>query len=194
MAVRGVIFDMDGTLVDSMLDFEAMRSDMGLPSGQPILEALANMPAGEEKDRSLAVLREHELRGASRATLMPGVEAALADLSQRKIQQGIRTRNSREATDMVVAGLELSFSMVLTREDAPVKPDPQGLLDISQEWNLPPGEILFVGDYLFDMQAGRRAGMQSVLYMPKEVPSYVEESDFQIRHFDELISLILRQG
>jgi HAD superfamily hydrolase (TIGR01509 family) len=193
MTVRGVIFDMDGTLVDSMLDFEAIRSDMGLPSGQPILEALANMPAGEEKDRSLAVLREHELRGASRATLMPGVEAALAELSQRKIQQGILTRNSREATDMVVSGLELSFSMVLTREDAPAKPDPQGLLDISQEWDLPPSELLFVGDFLFDMQAGRRAGMQSVLYMPKDVPSYVEESDFQIRHFDELILLILRQ-
>jgi beta-phosphoglucomutase-like phosphatase (HAD superfamily) len=43
--LRGLIFDLDGTLVDSRLDFEAMRREMELPAGTPILEALEDLPA-----------------------------------------------------------------------------------------------------------------------------------------------------
>lgn len=41
---RGVIFDLDGTLVDSGLDFDSMRREMGLDPGTPILESLATLP------------------------------------------------------------------------------------------------------------------------------------------------------
>ena len=60
-ALHGMIFDLDGTLVDSGLDFAAIRRDMGLPAGSPILETLDRIPTGLEKDRMLAVLRRHEL-------------------------------------------------------------------------------------------------------------------------------------
>ena len=47
--IRGFIFDLDGTLVDSRLDFEAIRRDMGLPSRTPILEALERIAPGPER-------------------------------------------------------------------------------------------------------------------------------------------------
>ncbi|GAB4161430.1 MAG: HAD family hydrolase [Planctomycetaceae bacterium] len=188
--IKGVIFDLDGTLVDSMLDFDAMRRDMDLPEGEPILEALAKIPPGEQKDRRLAILREHELRGAKRATLMPGAESILKLLSGRGAHCGILTRNSREATQIVLQNLNHTFTSVLTREDAPAKPDPTGLLQICEQWQIAPGNALFVGDFLFDLQAGQRAGIPTVLYMPKKVPEYAELADFRIRHFDDLIPLI----
>ena len=48
--VRGIIFDLDGTLVDSRLDFDAMRHEMGLPTGIPILEGLAAIPDGLDRE------------------------------------------------------------------------------------------------------------------------------------------------
>ena len=71
--IRGIIFDLDGTLVDSRLDFDRMRLDMGLPAGVPILEALASVPHGPDRTRMLGEMRRHELLGADLAVIYDGV-------------------------------------------------------------------------------------------------------------------------
>lgn len=71
-SVAGIIFDMDGTLVDSGLDFAAMRREMGLPDGVPLLETLENLNAAESA-RCRAILHRHEEAGAERASVLPGV-------------------------------------------------------------------------------------------------------------------------
>ena len=190
MRIQGVVFDLDGTLVDSGLDFATIRRDMQLPPGQPILEALAEMPEGQRKSECRAVLRTHEIRGADRATLMPGVDVALALLSNQNRRLAVLTRNSREATARMLERLNLSFSLVLTREDVPPKPDPGGLLKICEGWGVSGEQICFVGDYLFDLQAGVRAGVRTVLYMPDGEPDFADVADFRFRHFDELVPLI----
>ncbi|MBS0204221.1 MAG: HAD family hydrolase [Planctomycetes bacterium] len=188
--VRGIIFDLDGTLVDSQLDFEAIRRDMGLPSQTPILEALERIPVGPDRERMLAVLRSHELQSAQRATLFDGVTDLLEWLDDRRLQRGILTRNSRECTDLVLNRLGLSFAQVVTREDAPPKPDPAGLLAICQQWELPAEQILFCGDYLFDLHAGRRAGMRTILFAPGDLPDFADQADLIWRDFHHAVDLI----
>lgn len=190
MSLRGVIFDLDGTLIDSQLDFDAIRRDMGLPAGQPILEALDQMPAGTSKEHCLAVLRDHEMRGAERATLMPGIADFLGELTQRRMLQGILTRNSSESTEVVLDRLSLNFAPVCTRDEVPPKPDPTGLLQICREWCVAVGDVLFIGDFLFDIRAGKNAGIRTVLFAPAQLPEYSGEADFTIRHFSEAISVI----
>ena len=190
-AVRGMVFDLDGTLIDSALDFDLIRHDMGLPRGRPILEALAEIPEGDDKDRMRAVLRSHELAGADRAVLFPGVSEALAFLRDQKIPTGILTRNSRESTERVLSRLGLLFDQVLTREDAPPKPDPTGLITICQRWQLNPAAVPFCGDYRFDLEAGRAAGMPTVLYAPGVIPEYASLADHVLScftRFDELFA------
>ncbi len=188
-AVRGMVFDLDGTLIDSALDFDLIRHDMGLPRGRPILEALADVPEGADKDRMQEVLRAHELAGSDRATLFPGVGETLAFLREAGIPTGILTRNSRESTDRVLNRLRLRFDQVLTREDAPPKPDPTGLITMCERWRLSPVTVPFCGDYRFDLEAGRAAGMPTVLYAPAVIPDYAPLADHVLSCFTRFPTL-----
>jgi HAD superfamily hydrolase (TIGR01549 family) len=190
--LRGMIFDLDGTLVDSALDFEAIRRDMRLPSGKPILEALDLIPSGDEKEQMLSILHQHELAGAKRATLYDGVREFMEWLDRRKIRRAVLTRSSRESTEIVLNRLDLNFEMTLTREDAPPKPDPGGLLAICDAWKLPSADVLFCGDYLFDLEAGTRAGMQTVLFAPGATPDFAAQATYLLSCFHDATSLIDR--
>jgi phosphoglycolate phosphatase-like HAD superfamily hydrolase len=54
----------------------------------------------------------------------------------------------------------------VAREDAPPKPDPAGLHAIRARWDAATDDVLYVGDYLFDLEAGRNAGIRTLLYAP----------------------------
>ncbi|WP_373653745.1 HAD family hydrolase [Schlesneria sp. DSM 10557] len=188
--VRGVIFDLDGTLVDSRLDFDAMRLEMGLPQGMPILEGLEQTPAGPQRDRMVAIMRAHELRGADEAILFSGVTQFLAQIRDLGIPSAVLTRNSREAAERTLGRWNLTFSQVVTREDAPPKPDPAGPIMIARKWGIPVTQIVMVGDYLFDIEAGRRAGMRSVLFAPQEIPDYAHLADIVLKDFRDAATLL----
>ena len=190
MTLRGIIFDMDGTLVDSGLDFDAIRHDIGLPEKHPILEGVQAIPEGPERDRAMEILHQHEHEGALRATPFSGVTRLLDRLEQLALRRGVLTRNSRVAANTTIQRLGWTFDTVLTREDAPAKPDPTGVIAICHEWDLDPGDVLFVGDYLFDLQAGHNAGTRAVLFAPGPVPSWSDEADWLVSGFDELDELI----
>jgi HAD superfamily hydrolase (TIGR01549 family) len=192
--LRGMIFDLDGTLVDSQLDFPAIKRDLGLPANMAILEALAELPAGPGKDVMLQKLRVHELRGAECATLFPGVAEMLAFLDERGIPTAVLTRNSRESTAVVLERLGLQFSQVLSREDAPPKPDPAGLVHICEAWNLPAASVAFCGDFVFDLHAGRAAGMTTILYAPGDLPPFADQADHILRCFTEFPAWWERYG
>jgi phosphoglycolate phosphatase-like HAD superfamily hydrolase len=183
---------MDGTLVDSRLDFDVMRHEMGLPTGVPILESLTSVPDGPDRDRMLATMRIHELRGADEAVLFDGVIEFLNHIQELGICAAVLTRNSRESTDRTLRRLNLSFSQVVTREDAPPKPHPAGVKMIAEGWGLPAHEIIVIGDYLFDLQVGRQAGMRNILFAPRDLPEFADEADYVLRHFREAIPLLNR--
>lgn len=180
MAIRGVIFDLDGTLIDSGLDFDQMRRDMEFAPGEWILETIEGLEEGPRKERCLRILRDHEHRGATTASLMPGARELLDELSRRGLPVAILTRNSREMTELALSRLGLSVSQIVAREDAPPKPDPTGLVTICRNWQFDVSEVIFVGDFRFDLVAGRRAGIKTVLYAPLGLPDYASEADYVI--------------
>ncbi|HEY4312735.1 MAG TPA: HAD family hydrolase [Pirellulales bacterium] len=192
MSVRGVIFDLDGTLVDSGLDFEAMRREMQLPPGLALLEAIEALPE-PDAERCRTILARHEWAGASRATLMPGVPAFLSTLAERGLHRAIFTRNARAVTLATIERLALDFDTVVAREDAPAKPDPTAIWRICECWRLAPSQVALVGDFRFDIEAGNRAGVRTILYTaggPPLAAHGADEADYCLSSFDQATDLL----
>jgi HAD superfamily hydrolase (TIGR01509 family) len=192
VTICGLVYDLDGTLVDSGLDFPAIRREMGLPEGVPILEALAEIPQGERLDHCLRVLARHEDEAAERATLMPGAAELVSHLAANGIPQAIFTRNSRRCSTRMLERVGLTFPWVLCREDGPPKPHPAGLLKLCEIWQVAPADVLFVGDFLHDINAGRAAGVRTVLFAPGKLPHYAPLADFCVSSLAEAERLIDR--
>jgi HAD superfamily hydrolase (TIGR01509 family) len=162
-SIRGVIFDLDGTLVDSRLDFEAMRREIGLARGMPVIEGVLARPDGE-KARGWEIVERHERIGADTATVIPGVRELLDELCRRNVHVAVVTRNGRTFAHQTLTRLRLPIELVMARDDAPPKPNPHALLKILDAWQLPATRTAMVGDFRFDLEAGRAAGMRTVLY------------------------------
>ena len=123
---QGVIFDLDGTLVDSKLDFSVLCQQLGWPAGTPILEHLATITDRNEYQRAVTIIEQFELEGAARASWMPGAADLLQQLQRQKIPTAILTRNIKSATELCINNLNICVDLVLTREDCAPKPDPAG--------------------------------------------------------------------
>jgi HAD superfamily hydrolase (TIGR01509 family) len=190
--IRGIVFDMDGTLVDSQLDFDAMRREMELPEGLPILEAVTKLPPAHA-ERCRAILERHEREGVRRATLLPGVGELLAVLRSRGVRLAIATRNSREITAATQARLGIAVDFALTRDDGPVKPDPWPVQQACQLWQLQPAEVVVIGDYRFDVECGHAAGCRTVLLThPHDPATYAndEQADLLLMSLAEYPRLL----
>ncbi|HEV3146932.1 MAG TPA: HAD family hydrolase [Gemmataceae bacterium] len=189
MKLRGVVFDLDGTLVSQELNFEAIRQEIGLGSGTPLLEALDTM-AGSELQRARQILDRHEEAAAACAVLHAGAKECLEWLKAKGLKLGLLSRNSRRSVFTVLERCGLQLDKVVAREDAPFKPSPHGLWLIGNAWQVPPAEVLMVGDYLYDLQAGRSAGTRTALITHGKEWPFVHLADLTFPSFQELPDLL----
>lgn len=159
------IFDMDGTLTVAVHDFDAIRRELDLPPGQPILEALAALPGPEAAPRYRR-LDEIELELCARARAQAGAAELLQALRGRGARLGILTRNSeRIARETLRRCALLEFfdaGSIVGRESARPKPHPEGIHTLLRRWGTTPASAVIVGDYRFDLEAGRSAGITTV--------------------------------
>jgi HAD superfamily hydrolase (TIGR01509 family) len=187
------IFDMDGTLTLSIHDFDEIKWILGLPIDQPILEALNQLPAAQaaELHQQLDAL---ELDIAHRATAQVGAHELLTKLRSRGAQIGILTRNSKpnaQAT-LTACGLAEFFpaGLILSRHCCPPKPSPEGILQLLSGWNALPNRSVMVGDYVFDLEAGRRAGSATVYIDPTGEFPWQDSADLPITNLAEIIAML----
>jgi HAD superfamily hydrolase (TIGR01509 family) len=184
-AFKGYFFDLDGTLVDSKLDFDQMREAIGIPNGEPILEYLEKHPDPEFIKRGHELVRHFELIGAQAATWIPGARELLEKLNKANIPVAILTRNSREVTQLTVDSLDIPISYFLTRDDCLPKPHPEGLHLLAKYFSLSANNTVYIGDYLFDLQTAKAAGVTAALYTGGTSSPYANDADLVIDCFIE---------
>ncbi|NLO73684.1 MAG: HAD-IA family hydrolase [candidate division WS1 bacterium] len=177
--LEALVFDLDGTLVDSRIDFALMRErileyleargmDTTSVAGHMVLEMIAwgrrQLPAEDHEQyrvETRRILHEVEHPHAASADLFPGVQEALEAAQQAGLRLGIITRSSQPYTDLLLARHPLPLSVVVTRdhvETAHLKPRPEQLWLALRQLGAAPARGLMVGDHPTDIQCGRAAG------------------------------------
>lgn len=187
---RGMlIFDLDGTITVPVLDFNAMRAEIGLPPG-PILESLEALD-GAEKARALEVVHAHEERAARGSVLRFRAKETLEVLRSKGWPIGILTRNARQWANIILDTHRITVDILFAREDEPVKPSPEPILRMCAEMDCSPEASWMIGDHLMDIECGRDAGCHTVLIIgDDEPPDYASQADHVIRALGELLALI----
>ncbi|TMO55770.1 HAD family hydrolase [Pseudoalteromonas phenolica] len=187
---QGVIFDLDNTLVSSSLSFKHIRNEIGCTEHTDLLTYIEQLPEVEAQ-AAMDIVLSHEYQDAESAVLMPGVVECLAALAEQNIKMAVVTRNCQHAAQLKLAKTGLEFDIVLTRDDAPAKPDPTALLQVADSWQVNPSQCIYVGDFLFDIQAADNAQMDSCLYIIDACPDYADTATHTIEHFSQLTKLVL---
>ncbi|GAQ90232.1 hypothetical protein KFL_006160060 [Klebsormidium nitens] len=161
--LRGVIFDMDGTLTVPCLDFFEMRRRCGVTQGDLLVEIEKMSPA--KKQAAIDVITEMETEAKEKMEIMPGAKDLCDFLDQRNIWRGLVTRNVSSSVDHLHRKMGITpFWPALARDFLPFKPDPAPLLHICEAWKVQPSEVMIVGDSARDdIVMGRVAGSYAVL-------------------------------
>jgi len=176
---RAVLFDLDGTLIDSIeLIVRSFQHATAAFLGEPLpreyilptigtslvdeLERVAPGQGAELLAAYRAYLRTHH---DSLVTVYPGVHDLLAGVQALGLPMGIVTSKSRisAAPSFALFGIDRPMTIVVTYEDTDRhKPHPDPLLHASRLLDLPPSACWYVGDSTHDMEAARAAGMHAI--------------------------------
>ena len=214
VAVKAVLLDLDGTLLDTVLDLHAaangMLADLGRPSvaieeirayvGRGIPNLVKRVLAGKLEaaddptpppDDALTSFKKHYAHFNGRAAKpFPGVVAGLDALKEMGLPLGVITNKAQAFTLPLLerTGLAPYMSVTVSGDQLPKpKPDPMPLVWACGRLNVSPADTLLIGDSVHDFKAGKAAGCKVFL-----VPyGYNEGQDVQGLAADAIVETIL---
>ncbi|MDR3584468.1 MAG: HAD family hydrolase [Desulfosporosinus sp.] len=184
MKFKGIIFDLDGTLVNSLEDIADSMNNVlqkyGFPSHELqaykhfigngiknlVREALPKASKEEEQIRCFDLMMEDYRNNCTNKTqLYDGIAELLNELTTRKMKLAVLSNKVDDLTKKVVMSLlpNWNFEVVIgVSSEIPRKPDPLGAMLISKQLGISAENLIYVGDTGVDMQAANSAGAFAV--------------------------------
>jgi hydrogenase expression/formation protein HypE len=195
--VKAVLFDFDGTLTrPGALNFSLLKETIGCPADMPVLEFIESLPSRSQRDKASAVLARFEKEAAAISKPNPGAQDLIHYLRSKGLAVGIITRNTLLSIKRSLKnfeGIDLStFDVVISRE-SPIrhKPSGDGIILAAEMLNIDVQQIIMVGDYIFDIHAGKEAGCITVFINYKTAPVAEKiDSDFIVSGFEEIKDIV----
>jgi pyrophosphatase PpaX len=171
MGLRGVIFDLDGTVVENVYDWTGIRDELGT-GATSILHYLDSLDE-PERTAKWTILETHEARQTESSVLRQGVRELLAFLRARRVAAALVTNNSRKNTEFLLAKFQLDFDCVITRESGLWKPSGAPFLEVLRTFGLEPEACGVVGDTRFDVLAALDAGIERIFLLSDEPELFI---------------------
>lgn len=217
--IKAVLFDLDGTLIDTAADFIRIIQEMCREKDVPIVDAASIRTQVSEGARAMvklvypelavddAVFLQHRQNfldryGAEIAVdtcLFNGMDKLLIELEKQNIPWGIVTNKPRWLSEALLNALDLTkrCAVLVCPDDVKqTKPDPEPMFLAANKINIIPQDIIYIGDHPRDIDAGRNANMATVLaaygYLPNEAKDDLQawQADYIVNNVDELHKLI----
>ena len=215
--VQGVLFDLDGTLLDTAADFADIVQQMTEQAARPAIEYSAIHQTVSNGARALVELafdiqhghpdfeaRLDTLLGlyaqrivATKATLYPGMNALLQHMEQRGIPWGIVTNKPERFSRPLLESLGLltrCSTLICPDHVTHSKPHPEPMLLACQQLSIEPSGTVYVGDHPRDIEAGRAAGMYTIAvrygYLPATPPIAQWQADLIVEHAADIHQLL----
>jgi N-acetyl-D-muramate 6-phosphate phosphatase len=214
--VRAVLFDLDGTLIDSAPDLAGAVNEMRIARGMtplPLSDLRPMVGAGARgmlqialqvtpDDPQFAALREeffrcYEARISRETQLFDAIPMVLKALNDNAMLWGIVTNKVQRFTEPLTKalGLYAQAAVVISGDSTPhAKPHPAPLLEAARRMNVAPSECVYVGDDLRDVQAGQAAGMRTMVaawgYLGLGEPVRAWNADHIIQEPNELLKCL----
>lgn len=210
-----LIFDLDGTLIDSQLDLvhsvNATRENMGMAplppetvatyvgNGAPVLvrRALGPTASGEDVSRGLEFFLNYYWNHLlDYTTLYPGVREALDAFHSQSVPMAVLTNKPIRFSEAIVDGLGLRqyfFRVYGGNSFEQKKPDPYGIHRLMQERNAPPHRTMMIGDSAIDIRTARNAGVKAcgVTYGFQPETLEADPPDILLDNLAALVPLVL---
>lgn len=180
-----VIFDLDGTLLNTIADLAAATNQALRHFGYPTHETEAYrffvgnginklferaLPDGERTEENILKIRSrfvpyYDEHNADLSRPYPGIPELLSTLQKQEIRMAVASNKYQAATRKLISHYfpEINFVEVLgQREGIPAKPDPSIVYDIMRKAEIKNEEVLYVGDSNVDMQTAHHAGVTAI--------------------------------
>ncbi len=214
---QAVLFDLDGTLLDTAPDFTTSINQMLKRHQRPALTendiraTITHGSAGllshafqcNENDANFETLRAEFLdiyftQLAEKSCLFPGLATLLEVLDQRDIPWGIVTNKPRRFTQAILERLDLQSapqSVVCPDDVEHNKPHPEPVLLACEQLGVSPRHTVFIGDHLRDIESGRNAGTTTIAaaygYIDTDEHPQDWGADYLITDSRQLIGLVI---
>ncbi len=210
---KAVLFDLDGTLLDTAADFADVVQQMTVQAARPAIEFMAihktvsngaralvelafeiqpGHPDFEERFETLLSLYAQRIL-TTKATLYPGMDTLLLQLEKAGIPWGIVTNKPERFSRPLLESLGLSTrcsTLICPDHVSQSKPHPEPLLLACKQLNINPQDAIYVGDHPRDIDAGRAAGMYTIAvrygYLPDTPPVEQWQADLVVESVEHI--------
>ncbi len=188
MDIEAVAFDLDGTITKTQVQFAPYKKRIGCKRGDVL--AYIKKQDLDQQQALYQILDEYEYQIEKECTLNDGFLELMDFLNNKEIKTGIITRATRHHATQVIQKLGIPITHVIGREETEPKPSGKPLIHLSSLLKKPLHKMICVGDFLWDILAGKNAHVTTVLFVTEASQKYIHLPDYVIYHLASLKDIL----
>jgi len=168
--IAAVIFDMDGTITQPVIDWQQLRQRIGAPPERPIMDHIRALPEPDQSEAT-TILLETEWAATDQVPLNVGFTELYKEIRDLGLKTAVVTNNHGAALQNVLTQHGLTFDVALSRDDGELKPAPDLILLALNRLGCHPEQAIGIGDSRLDVESCQQADVRCI-YLTHGTPKF----------------------